>query len=94
LSVQARLRERDAPATLVDLSSGGCRVACAEMVKVGERITITFESGMSVAAEVRWVNDTELGALFEVELSSAEMGLTSASSEDRPASPLEAPKLP
>jgi hypothetical protein len=54
----------EASATVLDVSSGGFRLEVAEAPRIGEFVTLRFERGEPVEAQIRWALGTEAGGVF------------------------------
>jgi hypothetical protein len=60
--------DQSASAELRDLSIYGCRIACDEPLRAGERVWLRFEGSMPVAANVVWSDGGMTGCRFDVPL--------------------------
>lgn len=67
------LGQHPVAAELIDLSIYGCRLATSELLDVDSRLSLRFDGGWPIAANVVWAKDGQLGCRFDKPIANAMM---------------------
>ena len=55
---------RNYPARIVDLSSGGFRVECGQLLRVGEYVVLSGARDEAMRGQIRWAEGQSAGGIF------------------------------